>query len=129
VPVQGADAGFEHIDLDRADAGPALVRLSELLGEWRVRDGRLIKVQVVPDEVARQIGRELQNVKLEYRWQVDDDESAWQQATLRREANGVFGYMRVPDSTTMLQLQVLGLGVRCESPYTPLWMPIRLDVI
>jgi hypothetical protein len=127
VPVQGVDGGFEHIDLDRADAAPALVRLSEVLGDWRARAGRLLKVQVLPEDVARQIGRDVESVRLEYRCQVDDEEGRWEAASVRREALGVFAYMRVPDATTMLQLRAIGPGVNAVSPYTPLWMPIRFE--
>jgi len=127
VPQQGAAAAFERIDLDPADAGPAFVKLSEVIGEWRRRAGRLIKVQLMPEAVARDVGKEVDRITCEFRCQVEEREGEWQKARIVREVGGVFGYLRVPEETEMVRLRVSGAGLSCDSPYTPLRMVLELE--
>jgi hypothetical protein len=126
VPVQGADAGYEHVDYDPGAPHLSFIELSETLGEWKRRAGRLFKVQVMPDDVARSLGTRADRVRCECRFQIDGNETEWQDVRIRREIGGVFVYLRVPDAVEMIQLRTAG-PPPCESAYTPLSMPIRLD--
>jgi hypothetical protein len=125
VPVQGADAGFEHIDYDPAAPHLALIRLSETLGEWKRRAGRLFKVQLMPEQAARALGARADRVVCECRFQVEGADTPWQKVTVRREVGGVFVTLRVPESAEMVQLR--SNNPEYESAYTPLWMPVHLD--
>ena len=126
VPTQGADAGYEHIDYDPAAAHLAFIKLSETVGEWKRRAGRLLKVQVLPEDVARSLGARADHVRCECRFQVEGNDTDWQAARVRREVGGVFVYLRVPDAAEMVQLRSDG-PPQCESAYTPVWMPMQLD--
>jgi hypothetical protein len=127
IPVQGMDAGFEHVDYDSLDPAAAFLRLSEILGEWNRRAGRFLKVQLMPEDVARRIGQVAERVQCEFRWQADGREGNWQPVQVRRELGGVLGYLWVPDNAEMIQLRAAGPNVSCESPYTPLRMFVQME--
>lgn len=129
VTVQGIDFGFEHVDYDPADPLPAFLRLSEILGEWRQRAGRFLKVQLMPEEVARRIGEAADRVQCEYRWQVQGREEKWRRADVRREEGGIIGYLRVPDDAELIQFRAAGPNVNCESPYLPLRMFVQMEQV
>jgi hypothetical protein len=126
VPVGGADAGYEHIDYDPAAPIPGFIRLSETIGEWKQRAGRLLKVQVVPDKIAQVLGTRADDVRCECRYHIGGEETAWKPAKVKREVGGVFVYVRVPDDAEMVQLRADG-PPPCESPYTPLSMPVQFE--
>ena len=126
VPVQAADAGFERIDYDPAVPLAAFIKLSETLGEWKRRAGRLFKIQVMPEDIARQIGAKADHVRCECRFQVEGKETTWLHVKVRREIGGVFIYLQVPDNAEMVQLRSAGPPA-CESAYTPLFMPVHLE--
>lgn len=129
IAVAGADAGYEHVDYDVALPADALLRLSEILGEWKQRAGRFLKVQLLPEDVARQIGQAAARVRCECRWQIEGMEYEWQTVDVRRELGGIFGYLRVPERAEMIQVRASGPNVNCESPYTPLRMFVQMDSI
>ena len=126
VPVAGADAGNERITFDPAAPHLAFIKLSEVLGEWKRRAGRLFKVQIMPADIARSLGARADRVRCECRFQTEGRDSEWQQATVRREVGGVFVYVRIPETVEMVQLRSDG-PPPCESAYTPLWMPVQLE--
>ncbi|MDH3316300.1 MAG: hypothetical protein OER43_11130 [Gammaproteobacteria bacterium] len=127
VPVQGMDTGYEHVELDPETPVTAFLRLSTMLHDWKQRAGRLLKVQLMPEDLARKIGQQADQCQCEYRYQVEGQETAWQKARVRREVRGVIGYLRVPDQTEMIQIRASGPALNCESPYTPLWMSVSLE--
>lgn len=127
IPVQGIDTGYEHIEYDPAQSTETFVRLCEVIGEWKQRAGRLLKVQLMPDAVALRIGQDAARVRCEYRWQADGKEEDWTSAQVRRELGGIFGYLRVPDSAEMIQVRATGPNVSCESAYTPVRMFVQMD--
>ena len=126
VPSQGADAAFEHVDFDPAAPHLAFIKLSETLGQWKRRAGRLLKVQIMPEDVARSLGARSDRVRCECRFQIEGNDTEWQPVKVRREVGGVFVYLAVPETVEMVQLRSDG-PPECESAYTPLWMPVRLD--
>lgn len=126
VPVQAAGAGFEHIDYDPAAPVAAFIKLSETMGEWKRRAGRLFKIQVMPEDIARKIGAKADHVRCECRFQIEGNDTAWLPVKVRREIGGVFVYLRVPENAEMVQLRSDGPPA-CESAYTPLFMPVHLE--
>jgi hypothetical protein len=127
VPVAGIDLGFEHVDYDGGASAEAFVRLVEIIGSWKVRAGRLLKVQLMPANVAQQIRQGSDKVRCEFRWQADGREAGWRVAEVRREIGGIYGYLRVPDSAELIQLRASGPNVDLESPYTPVRMFVELE--
>lgn len=124
--ISPADQGNERIDYDPASPLQSFLRLSELLGDWKRRAGRLFKVQVLPEPMAKQLGAMVDNLKCEYRVQDDNGDSPWLPARVTREVAGLFVHLRVPDEAQMVQVRTTG-PVSSESDYTPLWMPILLQ--
>ena len=129
VPVVGIDLGYEHVDHDPADSTKTLLRLSEILGNWKQRAGRFIKVQLMPEDVARRIGQAASQVQCQFRWQADGKEEEWKAVDVRREQGGIFGYLRVPDDAEMIQIRASGPNLGFESPYTPLRMFVQMDQV
>lgn len=127
VPVQGMDIGHEHVELDPDAPLKAFLRLSEMLRLWKYRAGRMIKVQLMPEDLARQIGQATGRCRCEYRYRTEDQETSWQAADVRREVGGVVAYLRIPEGTELIQLRASGAAIDCESPYTPLWTAVTLD--
>ena len=127
VPTQGMDTGHEHVEFDPQAPLKAFLRLSEILRLWKYRAGRLIKVQLMPEDVARKIGQASGRCRCEYRYQIEGEEKEWRDADVRREVGGVIAYLRVPDGTEMIQLRASGGALDLESPYTPLLTAVSLD--
>lgn len=127
VPRQGVGAAYEYAEYDPSDPLPAFLKLSTVIGDWKRRAGRLIKVQLMPEELASQIGQNTDRVRCDYRYQLNGSDTEWQEARVTREIGGVFGYIRIPDDAEMIQIRANGAGVDCESPYTPLSTPITLS--
>ena len=125
VPVQGAGGGFERIDYDPAGPATVIVRLSETLGEWKRRAGRRFKVQVMPEEVAKQLGSRADQVRCECRFLIDGNDTAWQPVKVKREVGGVFVHVQVPETVEMVQLR--SDAPSFESAFTPLAMPVHFE--
>jgi hypothetical protein len=125
VHVAGVAAAREHVLFDRSDTGTLVVRASETIAEWKRRAGRLVKVLLMPERVATEIGQHQQDVTVEYRYQENEKECDWVSAIVRREIGGVLAYLRVPENTSLIQVRSRG-KVAVESEYTPLRMTIEL---
>lgn len=126
VPIMATDAGYEHIDFAPGDPLSAFVRLSETIGEWKRRSGRLLKITVVPEEVAKQLGARADHVRCECRFQIEGNDTPWQTAKVRREVGGVFVILRVPENVEAVQIRVDGPPAY-ETAYAPLWPALTFD--
>ena len=120
IPPAPSDVGSERIDYSPGDPVPAIVRLSETIGEWKRSAGRLLKVMVMPNEVAQPLGARADQVRCECRFLIQGEDTPWQRAKLVREVGGVFVFLRVPDDTDAVQIRMDG-PPPVETPYTPLW--------
>jgi hypothetical protein len=127
VPLAATDAGFERIDYSPPDALPAFVRLSETIGEWKRSAGRLLKVMVMPTDVAQSLGARADRVRCECRFLIQGEDTAWQTARVRREIGGVFVFLRVPDDVEAVQIRMDGPPA-VETPYTPLWPAVQFEL-
>lgn len=127
VPVLPVDVGYEHIDYSRDDPLPAFVRLSETIGGWKRSAGRLLKVMVMPNDVAQPLGAKADQVRCECRFLIQGEESPWQPAKVRREVGGVFVFLRVPDDIEAVQIRMDGPPA-VETPYTPLWPAMQFEL-
>jgi hypothetical protein len=126
VPPAASDAGFERVDYSRADPVPALLRLSETIGEWKRTAGRLLKVLVMPPEVARVVGPRADQVRCECRFLIQGQDTQWRNAKVRREIGGVFVSLQVPDDVEAVQIRIDGPPA-VETPYAPLWPALQFD--
>jgi hypothetical protein len=127
VPVLPSDVGFERVDYDPADPISGIVRLSEIVGEWKRRAGRLIKITILPEDVARPLGARADQVRCECRFQIEGNDTQWQPAKVRREIGGVFVILRVPDNVEAVQIRLDGPPAY-ETAYMPLWPAAQFDL-
>ena len=127
VPPAATDTGSEHIDYAPADPLPGVVRLSETIGEWKRSAGRLLKVMVMPTDVAQSLGAKADQLRCECRFLIQGEDTAWQAAKVRREIGGVFVVLRVPDEVEAVQIRMDGPPA-VETPYTPLWPAVHFEL-
>jgi hypothetical protein len=127
VPPAPTDAGSERIDYSRVNPLPALVRLSEVVGEWKRAAGRLLKVMVMPNEVAQSLGAKADRVRCECRFLIQGADTDWQQARVIKEVGGVFVFLRVPDDVDAVQIRMDGPPA-VETPFTPLWPAMQFEL-
>jgi hypothetical protein len=127
VPPAASDAGHERIDFDPADPIPAVVRLSETVGEWKRSSGRLLKVMVMPNDVAQPLGAKADQVRCECRFLIRGEDTPWRAAKVRREVGGVFVILRVPDDVEAVQIRMDGPPA-VETAYTPLWPAVQFEL-
>jgi hypothetical protein len=125
VAVEGVDGGYEHINYDAESPAAALVRLTETLGEWKRRAGRLFKIQVMPEQAARELGPRADHVRCECRFAIAGKDTEWRTVRVKREVGGVFVYVQVPEAAEMVQVR--SDGPSFESAFTPLAMPVHFE--
>ena len=121
------DVGMEHIDFAPADPLPAFVRLSETIGEWKRAAGRLLKVMVMPSDLAKSLGARADQVRCECRFLIQGEDTAWQTARVRKEVGGVFVFLRVPDEVEAVQIRMDG-PLSADTAYTPLWPAFQFEL-
>ena len=126
IAQMASDIGFERIDYVPADPLPAFTHLSETIGEWKRAAGRLLKVMVMPSEVAQMMGARADQVRCEARFLIEGNDTQWQPAQLRREVGGVFVFLRVPDDVEAVQIRMDGPAA-VETPYAPLWPTLQFE--
>jgi hypothetical protein len=127
VPPAPSDAGSERIDYSPVDPLPAFVRLSEVVGEWKRTAGRLLKVMVMPNDVAQSLGARADRVRCECRFLIQGADTDWQPARVIREIGGVFVFLRVPDDVDAVQIRMDGPPA-VETPFTPLWPSVQFEL-
>jgi hypothetical protein len=127
IPQVASDIGFERVDYLPADPLPAFVRLSETIGDWKRTAGRLLKVMVMPNELAQTMGARADQVRCEARFLIDGNDTAWRPARLRREVGGVFVVLQVPDDVEAVQIRMDGPPA-VETPYAPLWPALQFEI-
>ncbi|MCC6390380.1 MAG: toll/interleukin-1 receptor domain-containing protein [Bryobacterales bacterium] len=127
VKPPGQNANFEWLPLDRADRVPALLALSETIGLWKRESGRVVKVQILPDELARDLGQSNGVLKCRYRLFEQDQASEWVEVTPIPEPGGTFVYVNRVRDDHSIQLAVQGGVKQWISPARSQWMEMRLQ--
>ena len=129
VDAGGAYSENEHIPLDRDDALPAILRLSETIGTWKERLGRTLKVRLGPDDIAVSLARQSNGGGWRCRYRLGEmgEFSDWQDAKAVREVGGVFLYLRGVTDRQMVEVEVSGGGHVWSAPAQPQWMDVELQ--
>jgi hypothetical protein len=129
VEFGGAWTQNERIDLDRANPAEALLRLSETIGEWKRKAGRLVKVQLLPDNVVSPLVN-VNGVTCEYRFVHEGDEVGGADGVkLIGETGGTFIYVRGAQDEYMVKVRIRHPDRRCwASLATSQYLPVTLSV-
>jgi hypothetical protein len=125
VQVAGAWASHERIDLDRATALPAFLRLSDTIGEWKRSSGRTLKIQVHPPEVAQGLWK-FKGASCKYRLVSGGQAGAWIPVVPIPEPGATSIWITGVQDDDLIQLSVELPKSKWESPAASQWMPIEL---
>ena len=130
VQISGAFGEHERIHFNRAtDLWKTFLAISDTIGVWKIRAGRLVKVRIMPETLARNPRLVNGQAKLTYRYLVDGEFTAWQAITPIREIGGTVVYLPGIHDETMFQLQVHDGTSTWTSPATPQLIEIELDQV
>jgi hypothetical protein len=123
VDTTGMHSEREWVALDRASPAEALASLSETLHLWKALR---VKVQLLPQEVAEQVGDHAGQVEAHYRTVVEGRYSGWRVATLVPETGGTFAYVWPRTEDELIELQLEHDGTSWRSRATQQWVRVEL---
>lgn len=127
VTPPGSVAQFEHIPFDRNNRTEALLALSETLGLWKDEVGRMVKVQILPEDLARSIGQGNGNFRCQYRVFSENKFSDWSDVTPVLEPGGTFVFLNRVHDDQSIQILVTSGQNKWASPVRSQWMEFRLE--
>ena len=126
VATAGPYGDNERVDLDRESIAEGLLALSRTVGEWKRSAGRTLKVQILPEDVATQVGEANGNAVCRYRFLSGGEWMEGRDARPIPEVGGTFVYVRGVRDDYLIQVQVEGFGSTWYSPATSQYLPVRL---
>jgi hypothetical protein len=127
VNVAGMYQPHEYIPLDRASLLPTFIRLSETVGLWKREMGRTVKVQILPQALAKKFGGSSNGIRCSHRLWSQGRNSAWTEVTPVPEgAGGTFAWIQGVQDEHLIQLRIESGGKAWHSPATSQWMQILL---
>jgi hypothetical protein len=127
VDPGGMNQPNEYIPLDRANPLPALVALSQSLGVWRAQTGRLVKVQLLPRELARKVGSDENGIRCSHRLWSRGKTGAWVEVKPVPEGGGTFIWIEGVKDEDLIQIKVEGDGRNVwQSVAVSQWIQIPL---
>ena len=126
VVLGGFEQQHESIAYKADEPLAAFLKLSRTIRQWKHRAGRTIKIQVEPPDVAREVWVNRANCVWEYRLSSGLRETQWQPTKARREANGLFVFVQVPDDTWMIEVRARSGTRAWISDATPFLLPVTL---
>jgi hypothetical protein len=106
VNVVGAYQEQERIDYDTADTIKTFLRLSKMIGLWKSQAGRLLKVQVLPRDVAEKIAAANGSSPCMYRLcAYDGTLGNWRHVDAVPEGDGTYLYLKGVTDEVRIQLR------------------------
>jgi hypothetical protein len=127
VDIGGMYQAHEFIQLDRANPLPAFLKLSETVGEWKRALGRTIKVQILPQLLARKVGSGEARIRCSHRLWSKGKTSQWTSVTPVPEGGGTFAWVEGVGDDDLIQLRIEGVGRQpWQSVATSQWMQVQL---
>ena len=127
VQIGGMYSEDERIAYDREKPLPTFLSLSHTIREWKKRTGRSIKIQILPEDLARKVG--LGNgFQCFYRYFCGRDFKEWMNVQPVPEQGGTFINLDGFLEEYMIQLKIEEhQGTTWMSPAISQWMQIRLS--
>ena len=126
VDIGGMYQSHELIPLDKANPMHALMRLSDTIGLWRKELGRTVKVQILPDTVAKRLGSSDNGVKCRHRLWKQGSSTVWQDLTPVPEAGGTFVFVNGVQDDHLIQVQIQQASKKWESVATSQWIQVTM---
>lgn len=126
VDIGGMYQPHEYIPLDKVDPIHALMRLSDTIGLWRKELGRTVKVQILPDTVAKRLGSSDNGIKCRHRLWLRGAYSDWKDLTPVPEAGGTFVFVNGVQEDHLIQVQVQQASKKWESVATSQWIQVTV---
>jgi hypothetical protein len=128
VQVVGAYQEHERIHYDPGDAAKAFLRLSRTVGIWKSQAGRVLKVQLLPRDVAEQIAGANGNARCMYRLcGYDGTFGSWQPISAIPEGDGTYAYLKGVTEEARVQVRAEISGMIWMSRVLSPWMPVELS--
>lgn len=130
VQIGGAYANHEHIPFNRAESLlDAFLAVSDTIGVWKIQAGRLIKVRIMPENLAREPRLLSGQAQLQYRYLSGGEFTRWQTILPVPEVGATVVYLPGSWENNLIQLQIIDGPVQWLSPATPQLIEIKLDQI
>jgi hypothetical protein len=126
VDVRGMYQENEYIKYDAEKPLPAFLKLSKTVFRWRKQRGRTLKIQILPEEVARANWAQRHACQWEYRLSSGMRETEWRTGRPQDEPGGLFLYVQVPDDTMMIEVRIVCRGRAWMSKTASFYMPLSL---
>ena len=124
-PPAGQD-GYETLPLDPAAPLPAFIALAETIGLWKEEAGRTLKVQVLPEDLAQDLGDGNGAYNVQYRLIRGAEVGEWVRVTPIPEPGGTFLYLNGVRDDHAIQLSVDGRARWASRPRSQ-WLEVRLE--
>jgi hypothetical protein len=120
----GAEVGFERLFWDRANPLPAFISLSETIGLWKREAGRIVKVQILPEDLALEVGESAGKFLCRYRLTTEGTASAWIDREPITEIGGTFLYVGGVGEKDTIQVEIKNDQRRWFAPAQQ-WVSVR----
>jgi hypothetical protein len=127
VDVGGMYQSHECIQFKRDNLVEALLVLSEQVGLWKKEFGRTVKVQILPESLAKKIGTATSNIRCRHRLCFQGRYTEWRDVTPVPEPGGTFIYVEGVEDDHLVQIRVEDERKIWQSPATSQWMQVQLS--
>jgi hypothetical protein len=117
----------EYIKYTPNDPLPAFLKLSRTIWRWKRKVGRTLRIQLVPENVAKEIWTNRNGCRWQYRLSSGRAETDWQGATPRKEPGGLYLYVQVPDETMLIEVRINFGNRSWFTDATSFYMPLTLS--
>ena len=129
VEVGGAYAEHERIPLDRGNPLDAFLALSDTIGLWKREEGQLLKIRIMPDELASMASFSGANPKCRYRFLVKGAPTEWRETEQIPEPGGTFLWAGGAQEDFLIQVQLEDGGKHWISPAYPQYVSVELKPV
>jgi len=124
VQLGGMYQDHEFIPFRTADALPAFLKLSRTLWRWKLRAGRIQRVQMLPTPLTQDLYTKGKSCHWDYRVSNGTRDSDWFTTEPRKEGQGVFLLVRVAEDSTLVEVRVQDQGTEKTTGFVPLHIPV-----
>ncbi|MEY2497713.1 MAG: hypothetical protein QOD12_1269 [Verrucomicrobiota bacterium] len=127
VQVGGAYADSERIDYDVTNGLKSFLKLSQIIGIWKINAGRMLKVQLFPPALADGVAAASGGAQCRYRFYDEGAASPWIDAISVPEGDGTYIYLKGVRAEARIQLRVEVGGKIWESKVLAQSMSVELQ--
>jgi len=128
VKVEGAFTDHERIHFGRENLEAALLALSNTLGQWKREAGRTVKVLITSQTLMQNRRFLTSQMRVESRYFIDGEPTAWQPIELFREAGSAVVYLSGVQDNYLIQLGVRDGPNEWESDFVQQSITVKLHL-